>query len=245
MFVLSSGAWTGTTDWVFVCQPSPPLVFSLLDTVSHSFPFLSLFCQFFLPPSSLLSDWSFLLSSLCSSLLPSLHVSIILSPPSISLQDLSLLVSFLSSLPVIVFLCFPPPHPPPSCSFPPCLHVAVSLSQGFPSASNTSWRWMTGQKDFSQMQVAGDELHLLSGSLSLFYIHTHARVHAHTHTGTNTHSLSVICSNLHFALSHNHIVCVYDPVCVCACVWAVSGWHWYTGGTELIVSQGDTSLTAV
>jgi len=79
-------------------------------------------------------------------------------------------------------LFLPPPHLPPhlfsprlclslsvlfllpsnSCSFHPRLSAAVSLSQGFPSASNTSWRWMTGQKDFSVMQGAGDKPHLLS-----------------------------------------------------------------------------------
>lgn len=77
------------------------------------------------------------------------------------------------------------------------------------------------------------------------------RMQGTSHTDSLTLSLSVIHSNidvvthsnLHFlSPSHDHVALT---MCVYVCVLAVWGCHRHTGGTELIVSQGDTSLTAV
>lgn len=76
-------------------------------------------------------------------------------------------------------------------------------------------------------------------SLSLFVIHS--SIDGVTH------------SDLHFlSLSHNHIVLLLTTIslCMCPCVYlcvcvSCLRCHRHTGGTELIVSQGDTGLTAV
>lgn len=122
-----------------------------------------------------------------------------------------------------LFLCF---FPASFLSFLQSSSVAVSLSQGFPAASNTSWRWMTGQKDFSVMRDARDETQLLFLSLSLSVIHSN--IDAATH------------SNPHFPSSFfprtTERFCE-DSHCVCVCVCKLSlshrrtrahcfsGWH--------------------
>lgn len=115
-----------------------------------------------------------------------------------------------------IFLVFFPL--PPLCrsrSFPPCLSVAVSLSQGFPSASNTSWRWMTGQKDFSQMQDTGDEPQLLTVSLTLSLSLCHTLKYRWCHTLRSPFSLSFSQPHCSFAY---HNFSVHVPVCVSVCV---------------------------